>query len=146
MRGEACKVLFLRPAAALLAGEVPLGLLLGSAVNTNGRASSLTAPNGPAQQALLRAALGAAGLPPAALAGLQMHSNGTALGDPIEVGALSAVLLEGREQQQRAAGAASLPGFLLATVKGFTGHQESGARAGRRAAGHSAWCRPCGHA
>jgi len=27
------------------------------------------------------------------VAGLQMHSNGTALGDPIEVGAASAVFL-----------------------------------------------------
>lgn len=101
-RGETCRVLCLRPHGATLAGEggsgggmhqLPLGLLLASAVNTNGRASSLTAPNGPAQQALLREALLVAGVRAGEVAGLQMHSNGTALGDPIEVGAASAVFL-----------------------------------------------------
>ena len=123
VRGEACKVLLLRPAAPAGSATPPLGLLLGSAVNTNGRASSLTAPNGPSQQALLRTTLASSRIHPASLAGLQMHSNGTALGDPIEVGAIVAALLEARDQ--RLAG----PAFLLATVKGYTGHQESGAGA-----------------
>jgi acyl transferase domain-containing protein len=70
-----------------------LGIVAASAVNTNGRASSLTAPNGPAQQALIRETLTSAGLRPAEVDGLQMHSNGTALGDPIEVGAVAAVML-----------------------------------------------------
>lgn len=90
VRGETCRALYLRPAQR---AQQALGLLLSSAVNTNGRASSLTAPNGPAQQALLREALAAASVRGADVAGLQMHSNGTALGDPIEVGAASAVYL-----------------------------------------------------
>lgn len=57
----------------------------------DGRSSSLTAPNGPAQQDVLRAALLAGELTPADLGGLQMHSTGTPLGDPIEIGAISAV-------------------------------------------------------
>ncbi len=57
----------------------------------DGRSSSLTAPNGPAQQDVLRAALGAGGLAPSDLGGLQMHGTGTPLGDPIEVGAAAAV-------------------------------------------------------
>ena len=106
VRGETCKMLYLRPAGAMLAGagastsssgiaqpQQPLGLLMASAVNTNGRASSLTAPNGPAQQMLLREALASAGVRATDVTGLQMHSNGTALGDPIEVGAASAVFL-----------------------------------------------------
>lgn len=71
-----------------------LGIILSSAVNTNGRSSALTAPHGPSQQGLLRAALQSAGLQPAHVAALQMHSNGTPLGDPIEVGAAAAVLLQ----------------------------------------------------
>ena len=71
-----------------------LGMILSSAVNTNGRSSALTAPHGPSQQGLLRAALHSAGLQPAHVAALQMHSNGTPLGDPIEVGAAAAVLLQ----------------------------------------------------
>lgn len=94
VRGETCRALYLRPTAnAAQQAQQALGLLLSSAVNTNGRASSLTAPNGPAQQALLRDALATAGVRGADVAGLQMHSNGTALGDPIEVGAASAVYL-----------------------------------------------------
>lgn len=57
----------------------------------DGRSSSLTAPNGPAQQDVLRAALGAGGLAPSDLGGLQMHGTGTPLGDPIEVGAAATV-------------------------------------------------------
>lgn len=71
-----------------------LGMILSSAVNTNGRSSALTAPHGPSQQGLLRAALQSAGLQPLHVAALQMHSNGTPLGDPIEVGAAAAVLLQ----------------------------------------------------
>jgi hypothetical protein len=71
--------------------HVPVAVLLGCGVNTNGRASALTAPHGPSQQALLRAILGAAGVTAAEVAGLQLHANGTPLGDPIEVGAGAAV-------------------------------------------------------
>lgn len=71
-----------------------LGLIQSSAVNTNGRSSALTAPHGPSQQGLLRTALQSAGLQPSHVAALQMHSNGTPLGDPIEVGAAAAVLLQ----------------------------------------------------
>lgn len=71
-----------------------LGVILSSAVNTNGRSSALTAPHGPSQQGLLRAALQSAGMQPSHVAALQMHSNGTPLGDPIEVGAAAAVLLQ----------------------------------------------------
>eukprot|EP00959_Pyramimonas_sp_CCMP1952_P178544 3732118-Pyramimonas_sp.AAC.2 len=54
-------------------------------VNQDGRSSALTAPNGPAQQAVIAGALRAATEIPAALAALHMHGTGTALGDPIEV-------------------------------------------------------------
>ena len=84
------------PAAGLSSGVTTLGVMLSSAVNTNGRSSALTAPHGPSQQLLLRSCLQAAGLEPQAINALQMHSNGTPLGDPIEVGAASAVLLQVR--------------------------------------------------
>ncbi|GLI63378.1 hypothetical protein VaNZ11_006235, partial [Volvox africanus] len=63
-----------------------LALVRASAVNQDGRSSSLTAPNGPAQQAVVRAALAEAGLPPNQLTSMEMHGTGTPLGDPIEVG------------------------------------------------------------
>ena len=40
---------------------------------------------------VVRAALADAGATPAQLAGVQLHGTGTPLGDPIEMGAISAV-------------------------------------------------------
>ena len=71
--------------------RAPVAVLLGCGVNTNGRASALTAPHGPSQQALLRTVLEAAAVAAAEVAGLQLHANGTPLGDPIELGAGAAV-------------------------------------------------------
>ncbi|KAK9863861.1 hypothetical protein WJX84_009188, partial [Apatococcus fuscideae] len=93
----------------------PLALIVATAVNTNGRSSALTAPHGPSQQSLMVAALQRGRVAPAAISGLQMHANGTPLGDPIEVAAVSAIL-------------GQVPGrspLALATIKGFTGHQEA---------------------
>ena len=59
------------------------GLLQASAVNQDGRSSSLTAPNGPAQAALLRNALMSAGSPASSLVAVAVHGTGTPLGDPI---------------------------------------------------------------
>ena len=64
----------------------------GTAVGQDGRSSSLTAPNGPAQQSCIRAALVDAEIEPQAVRVLGLHGTGTALGDPIEVGAAAAVL------------------------------------------------------
>jgi acyl transferase domain-containing protein len=61
--------------------QQPLAVLAGSAVNQDGRSSSLTAPNGPAQQEVLRAALVNGGLAPADLTGVSMHGTGTPLGE-----------------------------------------------------------------
>ena len=53
----------------------PAVLIRGSAVNQDGR-SSMTAPNGPAQQEVVRLATAVAGVAPAAIAGLSMHGTG----------------------------------------------------------------------
>mgnify|MGYP001806729484 CR=1 FL=1 len=109
-----------------------LALLAASAVNQDGRSSSLTAPNGPAQQVVLRAALAAAGASASAVAFLQMHGTGTPLGDPIEVGAAAAVMLQ---PQAKPAAAASLPRsaplpsspLVFASDKSGLGHTEPAA-------------------
>ena len=58
----------------------------------DGRSSSLTAPNGPSQQQVIRSAVAACCIPAEAVRALELHGTGTALGDPIEMGAASAVL------------------------------------------------------
>ena len=79
-----------------VAGEGPplhgCVLLHGTHVNQDGRSSSLTAPNGPAQQDVMRGALADADMLPSDIGVLEMHGTGTPLGDPIEVGASLAVL------------------------------------------------------
>jgi acyl transferase domain-containing protein len=117
-RADACGAMLLQP--ALQATGSVLALVGGTAVNQDGRSSSLTAPHGPSQQEVVRAALAAAQLEPAAVTALQMHGTGTSLGDPIEVGALAAALVERRPAQHAA------PLSLLA-AKSWTGHAEPGA-------------------
>lgn len=99
VRGEACRALWLDTAdsVAKAAGAADaLAVILGTAVNTNGRASSLTAPHGPTQQDLIANALFAAGLPGSEVSGVVMHANGTSLGDPIEVGTTAVCASAGR--------------------------------------------------
>ena len=71
-------------------------ILRGSAVRQDGRSASLTAPNGQAQQGLLRGALQDASLQAQAISLNEAHGTGTALGDPIEAPPGSAKL----QQQQ----------------------------------------------
>ena len=63
VRGEECLVALLTPCNAgsvQHSGAGPLALLCGTATNQDGRSSALTAPSGPAQQDVIRAALAAA--------------------------------------------------------------------------------------
>ncbi|CAK9057424.1 Mycoketide-CoA synthase (Polyketide synthase Pks12), partial [Durusdinium trenchii] len=92
--------------------------LRGSALNQDGRSSNLTSPNGPSQQAVVLSALAEAQLNPASHACVETHGTGTALGDPMEVGALQTALANGRS------GSAPLQ---LGAAKTNVGHLEGGA-------------------
>lgn len=85
--------------------ETTLPQVKGRAVRQDGRSASLTAPNGHAQQEMLRAALANAQTHAAALTLIEAHGTGTALGDPIESGSiLDALLSEPRGPSVLAAG------------------------------------------
>ncbi|MFI1165457.1 SDR family NAD(P)-dependent oxidoreductase [Streptomyces sp. NPDC020801] len=89
---EGCGVVLLkRLADARRDGDRVLAVVKGSAINQDGRSQGLSAPNGPAQERVLRAALDAAGLCPGDLDHVEAHGTGTPLGDPIEGRALAAV-------------------------------------------------------
>lgn len=102
------------------------GLVLGSAVNQDGRSSSLTAPNGPSQQEVILLALDSAHIETSEVSMLEMHGTGTALGDPIEVGAALAVL-GGRTKEGSTSGQRNM--LSLSAVKSHVGHAEPAAGA-----------------
>ncbi|MFV3130825.1 type I polyketide synthase [Niveispirillum sp. KHB5.9] len=91
-RGEGAGAVILRRLAdAMAAGDRIHAVLRGTAINQDGRSNGLTAPNPLAQERVIRAALDNAGIAPQAVHFVETHGTGTALGDPIEVQALSAV-------------------------------------------------------
>ena len=90
--GEGCGVLVLkRLSDAVAQGDRIHAVIRGAAVNHDGRSSVLTAPNGPAQEAVIRLALKDGQLGPEDVSYVEAHGTGTSLGDPIEVEALDAV-------------------------------------------------------
>lgn len=117
VRGEGCGVVLLkRQSDALADGDNIIAVIRGSAVNQDGPSSGLTAPSGPAQEAVIREALANSGVDPHDVTYVEAHGTGTALGDPIEVQALAAALGPGRPSP-----------VLIGSVKTNIGHLESAA-------------------
>ncbi|MEV5976635.1 SDR family NAD(P)-dependent oxidoreductase [Streptomyces sp. NPDC052114] len=119
VRSEGCGVLVLkRLTDARRDGDRVHAVIRGSAVNQDGASSGLTAPSGSAQEVMLRDALADAGVEGSQVSYLEAHGTGTAVGDPIELGAGWRVLGPGRR-----------PGEPLhvGSVKSNIGHCESAA-------------------
>jgi phthiocerol/phenolphthiocerol synthesis type-I polyketide synthase D len=92
VRGEGAGVVVLkRLTDAVRDGDRVLAVVRGSAVNSDGRSNGLTAPNAPAQREVITRALKSSDVAPASVNFIETHGTGTALGDPIEFDALSAV-------------------------------------------------------
>ncbi|WP_345697213.1 beta-ketoacyl synthase N-terminal-like domain-containing protein [Kitasatospora terrestris] len=117
-RGEGVgAVVLMRLDEAEREGRPVLAVLRGTAVNHDGASSGLTVPNGPAQQEVLRAALADAGVAAEEVGYVEAHGTGTSLGDPIEVGALDAVLGTGADGRPEP--------LLVGSVKSRLGHLEA---------------------
>jgi len=119
VRAEGCCVVVLKLLQdALRDGDRIMATILGTAANQDGRSAGITAPNGPAQEAVMRAALADAGVTPSAVSYVEAHGTGTPLGDPMEFQAIGAVYGSGRQ-----------PGspLRIGSVKTNLGHTEAAA-------------------
>src|SRR3546814_16714149 len=96
VRGEGRGIVVLkRLADAEADGDRVLAVLSGSAVNQDGRSSGLAAPNGLAQERVVRADLANAGRRPGDVAYSQPHRTRTAPGGPFQLHSLAADTREG---------------------------------------------------
>jgi 3-oxoacyl-(acyl-carrier-protein) synthase/thioesterase domain-containing protein/NADP-dependent 3-hydroxy acid dehydrogenase YdfG/aryl carrier-like protein len=102
---------------ALQAGDRIMAVIDGIAVNNDGAGKvGFTAPSVDGQARVIAAAMSAAGATVATLAYVEGHGTATALGDPIEVEALS-----------RALGPAAAGSVALGSIKSQIGHLGAGA-------------------
>ncbi len=120
VRSDGAAIVALKPLSAALAdGDRIYALIRGSAVTNDGRSSGFLATPGQAgQESMLRHAYAHAGVDPRLVQYVEAHGTGTAAGDPVELGALGAVLGEGRTPEQPC---------LVGSLKTNVGHTEGAA-------------------
>lgn len=119
VRGEGCAVVVLkRTKDALRDNNHIYAEISGSAINANGRGTSLTLPEAKMQMATMLSAYKQSGRSPRETAYVECHGTGTSVGDPIEANGVGQVFSAGRNADTR------LP---IGSVKTNVGHLETGA-------------------
>ncbi|MFL6335978.1 MAG: amino acid adenylation domain-containing protein [Pyrinomonadaceae bacterium] len=112
-------VVLKRLADAVADGDTIYAVIKGSAINNDGALKvGYTAPSVEGQRRVIEAALAAAGVSPETVGYVEAHGTGTALGDPIEIAALTQAFRGGTKRE----------GFCaLGSVKTNIGHTDAAA-------------------
>ena len=117
--GEGVGAVLLKPLREALRDGDPIhAVIKATAINTGGRTSGFTVPNLNAQAEVVATALQRSGVPADSISYVEAHGTGTALGDPIEVAALTKAF----RTRTPAVGFCA-----LGSVKSNIGHLESAA-------------------
>lgn len=94
------------------------GVIKGSMLNSGGKTNGYTVPNPAYQAKVIKECYREAGIDPRTISYIEAHGTGTALGDPIEIEALSNVFAEYTKELQFCS---------IGSVKSNIGHSESAA-------------------
>lgn len=119
-RGEGIATLILKPVAdALRDGDSIRAVIRGTGVNQDGHTTGITVPNSDAQAELIRSTYRSAGLDLSQTAYFEAHGTGTAVGDPLELGAVARTMGDVRKKGDRP--------LIVGSVKSNIGHLEGAA-------------------
>ena len=120
VRSEGAAVVVLKLLSRALADGDPIeALIIGSAVNNDGGSGgSFGTPGRQGQEDLLRKACRDAGVSPSDVDFVEAHGTGTRAGDPVEIGALAAVMGGDRPSDRP---------LLVGSIKTNIGHTEGAA-------------------
>ena len=117
--GEGVGAVLLKPLSQAIADRDNVyGVFKGAAVNHGGKTNGYTVPNPSAQRRVVEKALSQGKVRASDLQYIEAHGTGTALGDPIEIAALSQVFASDATGQQS---------YAIGSVKSNIGHCESAA-------------------
>jgi len=93
VRSEGSAVLFLKPLEdAERDGDPIHAVIVDTAINSDGKTNGITLPSAEGQASLLQTIYKRSGIKPDDLSYIEAHGTGTAVGDPLEAGALASVL------------------------------------------------------
>ncbi|KAL4860796.1 hypothetical protein BDV12DRAFT_208828 [Aspergillus spectabilis] len=115
-RGEGFGVLVLkRMSDALRDSDAIRAVIRSTGSNSDGRTPGIAQPSGEAQEKLIRETYAKANLDPGVTRFFEAHGTGTAVGDPIEAGAIGAVFGQHRSTEEP---------LYIGAVKSNVGHLE----------------------
>ncbi|KAH7044502.1 thiolase-like protein [Macrophomina phaseolina] len=127
VRGEGVAAVAIMPLSLAMAQGRPVhGVILGSWTNHAGKAANITTPTAQSQRSALSGALRNAKVGPNQVSYIEAHGTGTALGDPIELGALASVFAtDAANTKDREVSSSKDEALVIGSAKASIGHLES---------------------